>query len=239
MPAGKTTSTVLAPSTPSSRIHGKSAAFLVIFTAKATSQSATSTLQSVARPGAWLRRFSAKSIGITGETFLQPLAFWLTDASPIAAPPSFLTAVSAPRSPHRGELGCDDKTVRILANDFIARLNAECRPQLAEWLGIHETKIAGDMHLVIIDVGNKQVIDMLRDRSKVSVINWLARYRDRSIVRVWQPTYGARIARLRTCCCLTSRSWSTSSTSSGWRTSIRKTRTSSSKARLPSRSSCE
>ncbi len=129
-----------------------------------------------------------------GETFLQPLAGILADRRITERCSAFIAyrCLSHTFTRIAEDVGCDDKTVRTLAGDFIAKLEAEYRPQLPEWLGIDETQIDGEMRCVITDVGNRQPIDMLRDRSKVAVINWLARYRDRSMVKgvatdMWRP----------------------------------------------------
>lgn len=129
-----------------------------------------------------------------GETFLQPLAGILADRRMTERCSAFISYRCLSHTFVRiaEDVGCDDKTIRALAGDFIARLEAEYRPELPEWLGIDETQIDGEMRCVITDVGNKQPVDMLSDRSKVAVINWLARYRDRSVVKgvatdMWRP----------------------------------------------------
>lgn len=129
-----------------------------------------------------------------GETFLQALGGILPDRRITERCSLFIAyrCLSQTFTRIAEDVGCDDKTVRTLASDFIAKLEAAYQPQLPEWLGIDETQIDGEMRCVITDVGNKQPIDMLKDRSKVSVINWLSRYRDRSMVKgvatdMWRP----------------------------------------------------
>lgn len=128
------------------------------------------------------------------ETFLQPLGGILADRRMTERCGDFIAYRCLSQTFIRiaEDVGCDDKTVRVLAGDFIAKLEANYQPALPEWLGIDETQIDGEMRCVITDVGNKQPIDMLKDRSKVSVINWLARYKDRSMVKgvatdMWRP----------------------------------------------------
>jgi len=89
-------------------------------------------------------------------------------------------------------VGCDDKTVRNLAGDYIDRLNAEYKPWLPEWLGIDETQIDGKLRCIITDVVNRLPIDMLRDRDKPSVTTWLYRFKDKRVVKglaidMWRP----------------------------------------------------
>lgn len=89
-------------------------------------------------------------------------------------------------------IGCDDKTVRNLAGDYIERLNAEYKPWLPEWLGIDETQIDGKLRCIITDVVNRVPIDMLPDRDKPLVTAWLHQFKDRGGVKgvaidMWRP----------------------------------------------------
>lgn len=89
-------------------------------------------------------------------------------------------------------VGCDDKTVRDLAGEYIERLHAQYRPYLPEWLGMDETQIDGVQRCVLTDVGNRTPIDMLADREKPTVITWLHRFRERGTVKglaidMWKP----------------------------------------------------
>ncbi|ALC60074.1 transposase [Burkholderia pseudomallei] len=89
-------------------------------------------------------------------------------------------------------VGCDDKTVRTLAGDYIERLNAEYKPWLPEWLGIDETQIDGKLRCIITDVVNRVPIDMLPDRDKPLVTAWLHQFKDRGGVKglaidMWKP----------------------------------------------------
>lgn len=86
----------------------------------------------------------------------------------------------------------DDKTVRNLAGDYIARLNAEYKPWLPEWLGIDETQIDGKLRCIITDVVNRQPIDILPDRDKPSITTWLYQFKDERVVKelaidMWRP----------------------------------------------------
>lgn len=129
-----------------------------------------------------------------GETFLQPLAGILPDRRMTERCWTFIAYRCLSHTFVRiaEDVGCDDKTVRTLATDFIAKLEAKYQPQLPEWLGIDETMIDGKLRCVITDVGTKQPIDMLPDRKKPFVIGWLARHKDRSMVKgvatdMWRP----------------------------------------------------
>lgn len=89
-------------------------------------------------------------------------------------------------------VGCDDKTVRTIAGDYIDRLNAQYKPWLPDWLGIDETQIDGVQRCVITDVGRRKPVDMLADREKPTVTQWLYQFRDRQNVKglaidMWKP----------------------------------------------------
>ncbi len=89
-------------------------------------------------------------------------------------------------------IGCDDKTVRNLAGDYIERLNTEYKPWLPEWLGIDETQIDGKLRCIITDVVNRVPIDMLPDRDKPLVTAWLHQFKDLGGVKglaidMWRP----------------------------------------------------
>lgn len=89
-------------------------------------------------------------------------------------------------------VGCDDKTVRTLAGDYIERLNGEYKPRLPEWVGMDETQIDGKLRCIITDVVNRVPIDMLPDRDKPLVTGWLYQFKDRSHVKglaidMWKP----------------------------------------------------
>lgn len=89
-------------------------------------------------------------------------------------------------------IGCDDKTVRNIAGDYIAELNAEFKPYLPDWVGIDETQIDGKLRCIITDVVNRVPIDMLPDRDKTLVTGWLYQFRTRTNVKglaidMWRP----------------------------------------------------
>lgn len=90
------------------------------------------------------------------------------------------------------DVGCDEKTVRTLASEHIAELEAAYRPELPEWLGMDETRIAGELRCVLTDVGKRRVVDMLPTRDKAAVAAWLRQFPDLSVVKglaidMWRP----------------------------------------------------
>lgn len=88
-------------------------------------------------------------------------------------------------------VGCDEKTVRLLAAEHIASVNNGYLPPLPAWLGIHETHIDGAMRLVLTDIGGQKPIEILVNCDSESLAAWLLRYQDRSMVKcvaihMWQ-----------------------------------------------------
>jgi len=129
-----------------------------------------------------------------GATFIQPLGGIHPDSRMTARCVEFIQAQCLRQTfLHIAELvGCDDKTVRNLAGDYIERLNNVYVPWLPEWLGIDETQIDGKLRCIITDVVNRVPIDMLPDRDKPSVTSWLYQFKDRRTVQglaidMWRP----------------------------------------------------
>lgn len=89
-------------------------------------------------------------------------------------------------------VGCDEKTVRLLAAEHIANMDHGYLPTLPAWLGIHETHIDGAMRLVLTDIGGQKPIEILVNCDSESLAAWLLRYEDRSMVKcvaihMWRP----------------------------------------------------
>jgi transposase len=144
-----------------------------------------------ARLRAKVRRYKCRSCG---ETFLQPLGGVMADRRMTERCSTFIQSNCLRDTFVRiaQDVGCDDKTVRNLAGEYIASLEANHRPAMPDWLGIDETQIDGRMRCVITDVGERRLIDMLPDRDKVTVAGWLHRFKDRELVQgvamdMWRP----------------------------------------------------
>ena len=91
-------------------------------------------------------------------------------------------------------LGCDEKTIRNIASDHIAKLDAQYLPRLPDWLGIDETRIDRQMRCVLTDVYERVPIDMLADRDKRTLAGWLHKFDDRShvlglAIDMWRPYF--------------------------------------------------
>ena len=90
-----------------------------------------------------------------GETFLQPLAGIQEDRRMTARCAEYIKeqCLRDTFTSIADHVGCDDKTVRNLAGEYIATLDAAYKPPLPAWLGIDETQIDGKMRCVLTDIG--------------------------------------------------------------------------------------
>jgi len=90
------------------------------------------------------------------------------------------------------EIGVDEKTVRNIFNDYVAKLEAQTDFRTPKWLGIDEVNLLKSYRCVITDVENKSVIDILRKRNKDMVISYLSKLQDIDKIELvamdmWRP----------------------------------------------------
>lgn len=146
---------------------------------------------SPARLRATVQRFRCRSCS---ETFLQPLGGIQPERRMTERCASFIQARCLRDTFTRlaEDVGCDDKTVRNLAAEYIERLQGAYKPVLPEYLGIDETTIDGSLRLVLTDIGNRKPVDMVDARDQGKLATWLHHFKDRSHVRgvsidMWRP----------------------------------------------------
>lgn len=88
-------------------------------------------------------------------------------------------------------IGCDDKTVRSIAHQYIEQLNQAYEPNVSGWIGLDETTIDGKLRFIITDIVKRKPIDMLIDREQSTVSNWLWSHRHDDIqgfaMDMWRP----------------------------------------------------
>lgn len=89
-------------------------------------------------------------------------------------------------------LGCDEKTVRNVANEYIEVKDEDYKPYLPEWIGLDETHLNKIMRGIITDVDARKPIDMLPDRDKPLLRRWFGQFKERSHVKgltidMWGP----------------------------------------------------
>lgn len=81
------------------------------------------------------------------------------------------------------EVGLDDKTIRGVFNDYVARVQKAVRFETPEFLGIDEIKIVGDYRAVITNVEKKTLYDLRETRKKSFLIDYFNRLPDKDKVR--------------------------------------------------------
>ena len=140
---------------------------------------------------ATVRRYRCKDCN---ETFLQPLGGVLDERRMTERCAAFIVKAALKHTfVHVArEVGIDEKTVRAVASERVSELSDQHRPRLPRVLGIDETKIAGELRLVLTDVEGRRLLDMLPARDKDTLAIWLGHFMDRSQVKVvtidmWRP----------------------------------------------------
>ncbi len=90
------------------------------------------------------------------------------------------------------DVGILESTVRSVFKDYIAVLEKEFKFKVPEWLGIDEIHILRKPRCVITNVKESTMIDILRDRDKKTVINYLNNLTCKQDIKVvcmdmWNP----------------------------------------------------
>jgi len=89
------------------------------------------------------------------------------------------------------EIGLDEKTIRNIFRDYINRLEKNFRVRTPQWLGIDEIHIIKP-RCVVANIEENTIIDILRDRNKSTIVNYLQRLPGRHKIRyvamdMWTP----------------------------------------------------
>jgi transposase len=82
------------------------------------------------------------------------------------------------------DVGVDEKTVRNIFREHIAKLDATYEPHTPEWLGIDELFLIRRPRCVLTNVSVSTLIDVLPDRNKPTVLKWMHECIDRNAVEV-------------------------------------------------------
>lgn len=82
------------------------------------------------------------------------------------------------------EVGVDDKTIRGVFDDYVARLAAESTPETPEVLGIDELKVVGAYRAMVTNVEKLTLFDMLPTRKKADLNAYFSRLPDKARVKV-------------------------------------------------------
>lgn len=90
------------------------------------------------------------------------------------------------------EIGIDDKTVRFIFDDYVARRQKEVQFKTPEILGIDELKIIGDYRAMLTNIDKLTLFDLLPSRKKVSLLGYFDTMPDKQNVQtlvmdMWNP----------------------------------------------------
>jgi transposase len=74
------------------------------------------------------------------------------------------------------DVGVDEKLIRILFSEFAKSLSPRYPSTAVHYLGIDELYLLNQYRCVITDVEHHRIVELLRDRTKASVINYLSHW---------------------------------------------------------------
>lgn len=90
------------------------------------------------------------------------------------------------------EIGVDDKTVRFIFDDYVARRQSEIQFKTPEILGIDKLKIIGDHRAILTNIDKLAIFDLLPSRKKVSLLGYFDAMPDKQnvttlVMDMWNP----------------------------------------------------
>lgn len=90
------------------------------------------------------------------------------------------------------DVGLTEKTIRNIFREHVATLAKTVIFATPEWLGIDEIHLLKKPRCIVTNVKERTIVDLLPNRNKVSVVNYLSRLKDRPTIQIvtmdmWQP----------------------------------------------------
>lgn len=90
------------------------------------------------------------------------------------------------------EIGVTENTVKNVFNDYINELERTVRFETPQWMGIDEIHIIKKPRCVVSNIENNTIVNVLRDRNKKTVADYLFRLKGRELVKcvaidMWEP----------------------------------------------------
>ncbi len=82
------------------------------------------------------------------------------------------------------DVGVDERTVRNIFVDYVKELNAGYAPLTPEWLGIDELYLIRKPRCVLTNVAKRTLVDVLEDRNKPTVVEWMRSKLDTKAVQI-------------------------------------------------------
>lgn len=101
-------------------------------------------------------------------------------------------AIKRPFSHIAEEIGVNEMTVKNVFNDYINDLERTVRFETPQWMGIDEIHIIKKPRCVVSNIENNTIVNVLRDRNKKTVADYLFRLNGRNLVKcvamdMWEP----------------------------------------------------
>lgn len=101
-------------------------------------------------------------------------------------------SVKRPFAHIAAEIGVTENTVKNVFNDYINELERTVRFETPQWMGIDEIHIIKKPRCVVSNVENNTIVNVLRDRNKKTVADYLFRLQGRNLVKcvamdMWEP----------------------------------------------------
>ncbi|ACD93957.1 ISL3 family transposase [Trichlorobacter lovleyi] len=90
------------------------------------------------------------------------------------------------------DVGCTEGTIRSVFREYIAKLEETVIFETPEWMGIDEIHIIKKPRLVVSNIEHNKVVNILSDRNKTTVSNYLFRLPNRNSIKcvtmdMWLP----------------------------------------------------
>ena len=101
-------------------------------------------------------------------------------------------AIKRPFAHVAEEIGVTVNTVKNVFNDYVNELHRTVVLETPQWMGIDEIHIIKKPRCVISNIEHNTVVNVLRDRNKKTVIDYLSRLKGRELVKcvtmdMWEP----------------------------------------------------
>lgn len=101
-------------------------------------------------------------------------------------------AIKRPFAHIAEEIGVNEMTVKNVFNDYINELERTVRFETPQWMGIDEIHIIKKPRCVVSNIENNTIVNVLRDRNKKTVADYLFRLNGRNLVKcvamdMWEP----------------------------------------------------
>ncbi|MDD2660675.1 MAG: ISL3 family transposase [Methylococcales bacterium] len=90
------------------------------------------------------------------------------------------------------DVGLSEGSIRGILKNYTEKLNEQYSFETPEILGIDEVHLNREMRLVLINIGERTIVDMIDNRNKKAVINALYRFKSPTTIKIvtmdmWRP----------------------------------------------------